>query len=78
MGKATGVSYGDAPRTTIPHAAVTVRQTPSPDLEIEELIAVWRDEDGLSDEAIITVLEAAIDELRGVCRMPRPPIRRAR
>ena len=59
------MSYGDVPPTTIPHAVVNVRQIPSPDLEIEELIAVWREEDGLSDEAIIAVLEAAIAELRG-------------
>jgi hypothetical protein len=32
--------------------------------EIRELIAAWREEDGLSDEEIIAVLEAAIGELR--------------
>lgn len=53
-------------------------RTPSPKLEIEELIAVWR-EDGVSDKAIIAVLEATVAALRGgSVASRRRVIRRAR
>jgi hypothetical protein len=39
-------------------------RTPSPESEIRELIAAWREEDGLSDEEIIAALEVVIGELR--------------
>jgi hypothetical protein len=53
-------------------------RTPSPELEIKELIAVWR-EDGVSDKAIISVLEATIAALRaGSVVSRRRIIRRGR